>query len=193
MRVTRQEDWRVTLRRMVAVPFAVAAVGLVAAGCGSSTAHPAAPARSGSAGSVATTAPTTSAPSATTVAPATPAAIMAGKTTLGSLLTDGQGQTVYLFEKDTGTASNCYGACASAWPPVTTTAGQPTVGRGVNQAMLGTTMRTDGRTQLTYAGHPLYRFVGDRKPGDTTGQGLQAFGAGWDVLTPSGQKVEGGK
>jgi predicted lipoprotein with Yx(FWY)xxD motif len=117
---------------------------------------------------------------------------MVGQTKLGSIITDGQGQTVYLFEKDTGTASTCYGACAAAWPPATTTPGQTSVGVGANQGLLGTTMRTDGTTQLTYAGHPLYRFVGDHKAGDTMGQGLQAFGAGWDVLNPSGQKIDGG-
>jgi predicted lipoprotein with Yx(FWY)xxD motif len=111
-------------------------------------------------------------------------------TSLGSILADGQGNTVYLFEKDTGKASQCYNACASAWPPLTTTNAAPIVGGGVDQAKLGTSARTDGTTQLTYAGHPLYRFTGDSKPGDTNGQGSQAFGAGWDALTARGQKIE---
>jgi predicted lipoprotein with Yx(FWY)xxD motif len=208
MRVTPEQPRNIGRkpRRVAAVQFAVAVVALVAAGCGSSTTHPAASGSAGSAGSVTTTAPPTTTAPQTTAAPQTPAksattmtpvpaavtAIMVGHTSLGSILTDGHGQTVYLFEKDTGAASNCFGACASAWPPVTTTAGQPTVVGGGNQALLGTTMRTDGTTQLTYGGHPLYRFVGDHKPGDTTGQGLKAFGAGWYVLAPSGQKVETG-
>ena len=72
------------------------------------------------------------------------------------------------------------------------TEAQATVGGRASQAVLGTTVRSDGTTQLTYAGHPLYRFAGDQKPGDTNGQGLQSFGAGWDALRASGQKVETG-
>jgi predicted lipoprotein with Yx(FWY)xxD motif len=168
--------------------FAAAAVALTAAGCGSSsTTHQSAPAASS--GGVYGAAPGTT----VALAPAAAADIKVGTTSLGSILSDGQGLTVYLFEKDLSTTSTCSGACASAWPPVTTSASQPMVSGNANQALLGTTMRPDGTTQLTYAGHPLYRFVGDHKPGDTTGQGLHAFGAGWDVLTPAGQKIEGGK
>jgi predicted lipoprotein with Yx(FWY)xxD motif len=114
------------------------------------------------------------------------------QTSLGSTLTDSKGLTVYLFEKDAGTTSACNGPCAVAWPPVTAAQAKPTAGGGVKQALLGTTIRTDGATQLTYAGHPLYRFAGDQKPGDTNGQGLQSFGARWDALRPSGQNVEDG-
>lgn len=176
-------------RWLVAIPFA-AAIGLVAASCGGSTPHKAA-----AAAPAATTVPTTPGAPLTTApatAPVAVPAVLVGQTSLGMILTDAQSRTLYLFEKDTGTTSTCYSACASAWPPVTTTDARPTVAGGANQAMLGTTMRSDGTTQLTYAGHPLYRFAGDRKPGDTTGQGLQAFGGGWDVLTPAGQKVDNG-
>ena len=124
--------------------------------------------------------------------PASAAAVTVGHTPLGSIVTDGAGLTVYLFEKDTGTTSSCYGACATAWPPVLATSTQPGAGNGANQAMLGTTMRTDGKTQLTYAGHPLYHFAGDHNPGDSTGQGSHAFGAGWYVITPAGQKIDSG-
>lgn len=163
-------------------PLAAAAVALVAAGCASASGS--SPGRS-AAPSAAKAAPP---PSAS--APTAAGAVMAGHTSLGTVLTDRRGITVYLFEKDAGTVSSCYGACASAWPPVTAAAGQLTVGAGANQTLLGTTTRTGGKTQLTYAGHPLYYFVGDSKPGDTTGQGLQNFGGGWDVLTPAGQKVD---
>ena len=109
---------------------------------------------------------------------------------LGKVLVDSKGRTVYLFEKDTGPMSTCFGACASEWPPVTTT-GKPTAGDGVTASMLGTTKRSDGTTQVTYGGHPLYLFAADTKPGDATGQNVDAFGAKWFVLSSAGQKVEG--
>jgi predicted lipoprotein with Yx(FWY)xxD motif len=109
---------------------------------------------------------------------------------LGKILVDSQGRTVYLFEKDSGPKSTCSGACASEWPPVTTS-GKPTAGDGLSASMLGTTKRSDGTTQVTYNDHPLYRFEGDQQPGDTSGQGLDFFGAKWFVLSTAGDKVEG--
>lgn len=108
---------------------------------------------------------------------------------LGQILVDGNGKTLYLFEADTTTQSTCSGACAQAWPPLTTSGGPKAAG-GASTALLGTTARTDGRTQVTYAGHPLYFFVSDNKPGDTNGEGSTAFGAGWDVLSAAGNKIE---
>jgi predicted lipoprotein with Yx(FWY)xxD motif len=110
-------------------------------------------------------------------------------TTLGDVLVGPDGHTVYLFEKDTGSSSTCADACASAWPPVETKA-QPHAGAGVQAALLGTTHRPDGKTEVTYAGHPLYYFSGDSKPGDVKGQGLKGFGAPWYVVAPSGQKID---
>ena len=107
---------------------------------------------------------------------------------LGSVLVDSQGRTVYLFEKDTGPESTCFGACATEWPPVTTS-GKPSAGSGVTASMLGTTKRSDGKTQVTYNGHPLYLFEADQKPGDATGQNVDAFGAKWYVLSSAGDKV----
>jgi predicted lipoprotein with Yx(FWY)xxD motif len=107
---------------------------------------------------------------------------------LGRILVDSRGRTVYLFEKDTGPKSTCSGDCAVDWPPVTTS-GKPTVGNGVTPSMVGTTSRSDGTTQVTYNGHPLYLFEGDPNPGDTNGQGLNAFGARWFVLSPAGNAV----
>jgi predicted lipoprotein with Yx(FWY)xxD motif len=109
---------------------------------------------------------------------------------LGKYLVDSQGRTLYLFEKDTGTMSTCSGACASAWPP-STTGGHPEAGTGLKAAQLGTTARSDGGRQLTYDGHPLYRYAGDQAPGDTNGQDLTQFGGGWYVVSPAGHKVEG--
>ena len=109
---------------------------------------------------------------------------------LGQILVDAKGRTLYLFQKDTGTNSACTGACATNWPPLPD-AGTPTVGTGLTAAKVGTTMRSDGTQQVTYNGHPLYLYVGDQKPGDTNGQGINAFGGGWFVLSPAGDMVSG--
>jgi predicted lipoprotein with Yx(FWY)xxD motif len=109
---------------------------------------------------------------------------------LGKILVDSQGRTAYLFEKDTGSKSTCSGACAQEWPPVATSR-KPTAGDGLTASMLGVTKRSDGTTQVTYNGHPLYLFAGDHNPGDTAGQNLDTFGAEWYVLSPAGDKVEG--
>ena len=104
---------------------------------------------------------------------------------LGQILVDGKGMTVYLFVADTGTSSTCYTSCAAVWPPVLAT-GAPQAGAGATASLLGTTTRTDGKIEVTYAGHPLYYFVQDKAAGDTTGQGINGFGGLWWVLTPSG-------
>ena len=101
---------------------------------------------------------------------------------LGKILVDSSGLTLYLFEADKGT-SNCSSACAAAWPPLAIS-GKPTAGGGVNDSLLGTTKRCDGSMQLTYNGHPLFRFASD-----TTWQGVNGFGAPWDVLSPAGDPV----
>jgi predicted lipoprotein with Yx(FWY)xxD motif len=112
-------------------------------------------------------------------------------TKLGSVLVDGRGRTLYLFEKDKGPMSTCYGACASVWPPVTA-AGRPVTGRGLSASKLRTVKRRDGKIGVTYAGHPLYLYAGDTKPGDVKGQGLDQFGAEWYVLAPNGRKIDEG-
>jgi len=114
------------------------------------------------------------------------------KTSLGRVLVDGSGRTLYLFEKDPFGRSACYGKCAVAWPPLLTTA-KPHAGTGARAALLGTTKRKDGTLQVTYRGFPLYFFVKDTKPGQTIGQGLDGFGAGWFVLDRQGRKVENGR
>ena len=117
------------------------------------------------------------------------ATISVRTTTLGQILVGGNGKSLYLFEADSGTQSTCSGACAQAWPPLTTN-GAPKATASATPSLLGTTTRSDGTAQVTYAGHPLYSFVGDAKPGDTNGEGSTAFGAGWDVLSPAGIKIE---
>jgi predicted lipoprotein with Yx(FWY)xxD motif len=106
---------------------------------------------------------------------------------LGRILVDSKGFTLYDFHKDKGTTSACYGPCAKAWPPLITE-GVPQPSNGASSSMLGTTMRKDGTTQVTYAGHPLYTFVEDTKPGDAKGNDFSAFGAQWYALKASGQE-----
>jgi predicted lipoprotein with Yx(FWY)xxD motif len=111
------------------------------------------------------------------------------KTTLGKVLVDARGHTLYLFDKDKRGMSSCGGACAAYWPPALTNA-KPRAGAGAQASRLGVTRRADGRRQVTYAGHPLYTFIGDKKPGQTTGEGLTDFGAAWDAVAPNGRSVE---
>jgi len=108
---------------------------------------------------------------------------------LGKILVDGSGRSLYLFEADKGTASTCYDACATLWPPLLTTAA-PTAGTGAQAGLLGTTTRKDGGTEVTYHGHPLYYWAGDKKPGDVTGQGLDNYGGAWYVVDAGGIKVD---
>jgi len=156
---------------------ALAVIGaLVLAACGGSS-------TSGSSGSASTpgygggakaSAPSTSG-----------ASVVSTKTSsLGTFLVDGSGRTLYLWDADHGSTSTCSGACAQAWPPLTTT-GTPKAGSGVKASLLGTTKRADGSVEATYGGHPLYTFAGDTRAGQTTGQGSNGFGAPWWVVTPA--------
>jgi predicted lipoprotein with Yx(FWY)xxD motif len=111
-----------------------------------------------------------------------------GKTSLGTILIDSHGRTLYLFKADSGTQSACSGACGTAWPPLLAT-GNPTGAAGLTASKIGTITRSDGNRQVTYNGHPLYLFVKDTKPGQTNGQGVTAFGAAWFALTPSGNQA----
>jgi predicted lipoprotein with Yx(FWY)xxD motif len=117
------------------------------------------------------------------------ATVRTHSSSLGRILVDAQGRTLYLFERDKGRRSACYGQCAKFWPPLLTT-GKPAAVAGARASLLGTTRRSNGTKQVTYAGHPLYRFAEDMKPGQTKGEGLTFFGGGWDVLSPAGKKIE---
>jgi predicted lipoprotein with Yx(FWY)xxD motif len=132
-------------------------------------------------------------PSATTTSAAKhahSAVVGVRATKLGKILVDAQGRTLYLFERDNGAKSTCFGACANAWPPLTTT-GTPRAGAGATASLIATISRSNGAREVTYKNQPLYRYAGDHGPGDTNGQGVNAFGAGWDVLSPTGTKIEG--
>jgi predicted lipoprotein with Yx(FWY)xxD motif len=109
--------------------------------------------------------------------------------TLGTFLVGPDGKSLYLFEADTTSKSTCSGACAQGWPPLTSN-GSPVAGSGVTQSLLSTSQRADGSTQVVYNGHPLYNYTGDTKAGDTNGEGSTAFGAGWDVVSPAGAKID---
>lgn len=156
------------------IVFSAVAAALLSAACGGAT-QPAA---------IASPSPSPAASPSPSPATTTATIAVAANATLGKILVDGSGKTVYLFVADTGKVSTCYSTCAMYWPPVLTV-GAPKVGTGAKSSLLGTTKRTDGTTEVTYAGHPLYYFVTD-KPGDANGQGVNGFGGLWWVLTPSG-------
>jgi predicted lipoprotein with Yx(FWY)xxD motif len=137
--------------------------------------------------------------SSTTVSASTAAATTSGGGTvqladnsaLGTkVLVDDQGRTLYLFEKDQQPGSStCSGACARDWPPLTTK-GKATVGSGLQSSSLSTFKRDDGTTQVAYAGHPLYLYIGDTQPGDANGNAVNAYGAEWYAMDSGGQPVE---
>ncbi len=121
-----------------------------------------------------------------------PATVKTGTSALGRIIVDGKSHTLYLFEKDKKGKSACSGACAQNWPPLLTK-GAPKAGAGAKAALLGTTRRSDGTTQVTYNKHPLYTFAGDNgKRGSTKGEGLDAFGARWYVVAAKGTEKVGG-
>jgi predicted lipoprotein with Yx(FWY)xxD motif len=119
---------------------------------------------------------------------ATRTTVAISTTPLGRVLVDSRGITLYDFAPDKGTTSVCYGACAAIWPPLLTR-DKPIAAPGVRASLLGTIRRKDGKLEVTYNGHPLYYFVSDRRPGQTTGHGLNQFGGPWWVLSPAGKEI----
>jgi predicted lipoprotein with Yx(FWY)xxD motif len=151
--------------RLAAAALSLAAVPIIAAGCG---------------GSSSSSSPTS------TSAEGKPTTVSASEVSeFGPVLVDSKGFTVYSFGKDQGMTSSCYGGCEEAWPPVIVH-GAPTIGEGASSSEVGTTKRKDGTTQVTYAGHPLYTFVEDKSPGEANGIGVTAFGGEWNALNESG-------
>jgi predicted lipoprotein with Yx(FWY)xxD motif len=157
------------MSRTFSLALGAGACALIVAGCGGGGASGGTPAKSTASG----------------------ATVGVKRSGLGNVLVDAKGRTLYLFEADKTTKSTCYGACASVWPPLSA-AGAPKAGPHVVASQLGTTKRTDGTTEVTYHGHPLYYYAGDARPGDTKGQALDQFGAEWYVLAPSGSKIDEG-
>lgn len=105
----------------------------------------------------------------------------------GKVVADSKGEALYLFTKEKGKTSECYGECAKAWPPVFS-AGQPLAGKGITESKLGTTKRRNGKLQATYNGHPLY-YYRDDSPGKILCQDVPEFGGTWYVVKPSGNPV----
>jgi predicted lipoprotein with Yx(FWY)xxD motif len=115
--------------------------------------------------------------------------VSTASTSLGRILADSRGRTLYLFEKDRNGKSVCAGKCATFWPPLIA-AGKTRATSGAKPSLLGTTRRADGRLQVTYKRHPLYRFAKDTRKGQTKGEGVDAFGAEWYVVSPAGNKID---
>jgi predicted lipoprotein with Yx(FWY)xxD motif len=111
------------------------------------------------------------------------------KSRYGRMLFDGNGRALYLFTRERGSTGRCYGACAKAWPPFFARR-SPAPRRGVDAGLIGTTRRRDGRRQATYRGHPLYYYVGDRRPGQVTCQDVSEFGGTWLVVSPRGRAIQ---
>lgn len=109
--------------------------------------------------------------------------VMTASSSLGMILVDGSGRTLYLFTKDSPNTSTCTGGCLAAWPPLLGTA---TAGTGVDSSLLGTVTRPDGKTQVSYKGMPLYYWAQDSAPGQTNGQGVQGV---WWVVSPQGTPI----
>ena len=164
--------------------LALCAAAILAAGCGSDSESTTASAAQSAAGSEDAAKATSSASKGKR---AKGKKIKAIGSTYGQVIADGRGEAFYLFGKETGRKSRCYGACARAWPPVITK-GKPRAGNGVQARLLGTTRRKNGKLQATYAGHPLYYYVDD-SPGNILCQNVSEFGGLWLVVKPSGEPV----
>ncbi len=117
-----------------------------------------------------------------------PATIGVASSGLGNIVVNSKGRSLYVFGKDSGSKSACLGACAVNWPPLGAN-GKPTVGSGLKPSLVGLSGRSDGASQVTYDGHPVYLFVGDKRAGQTNGQGVNAFGGVWYVLSPAGNRI----
>jgi len=169
--------------RLFSLAALAVAAALVLAACGGSS-------TSSSSGSGSTPSYGAAKPSTSNTSNSSGTASVSTKTSsLGTFLVDANGRALYLWDADHGSKSTCSGACAQAWPPVTTT-GTPKASGAVKASLLGTTKRADGSSEVTYAGHPLYTFAGDTQAGQTNGQGSNGFGAPWWVVTPAGKALQ---
>ncbi|MCW2945352.1 MAG: hypothetical protein JWR24_2069 [Actinoallomurus sp.] len=196
-------------KRVKAACVLATSLGLLATGCGGD--HKAVPSSGGggyaqpSSAAPGSSAPGTAAPESSppsTAAPessppvssmspsAGPVEVRAKDVSAGRILVDGKDMTLYLFDKDKGGKPTCTDACATQWPPLTTT-GKVTAGSGVNASWLSTTDRPDGTKQVTYHGWPLYHYTKDTKPGDMNGHGVSANGGTWYAVDATkGDKLQ---
>lgn len=172
-------------RTYPAIAILALLAALAAAGCGSSSSS----SSSGESGYGSNEESTATTNSSSAGAGAATLAVSNLGGDVGKVLVDSKGFTLYYFEKDKkGGESTCYGACAGGWPPLTTE-GTPKGMSGVQASKLGTTKRSDGTVQVTYAGWPLYTYVADNKPGEDNGTDVKAFGASWYPLHANGEKA----
>ena len=116
------------------------------------------------------------------------AVITTGESEFGTILFDDKNQAIYIWEVEESDTAECYGNCADAWPPVLTN-GAPIAAGDVNSEMLGTTERTDGSTQVTYNGHPLYYYAHE-DPGEVKCHNISTHGGLWWVIKPNGIRAE---
>jgi predicted lipoprotein with Yx(FWY)xxD motif len=164
--------------RYWAAPLLVAAAAAALAACGSSSPSSSSPSSPSSTPATSSSGPSSSSTSASSVV------IGTRSTSIGTVLVNAQGHTLYWFAKDTPTTSNCTGTCASYWPPVL---GKPKAASGTTlPKAFGTIKRSGGQVQATYDGHPLYTYASDTSAGMTSGNDLNASGGLWWAMTPSG-------
>jgi predicted lipoprotein with Yx(FWY)xxD motif len=168
---------------LLAIAAAVAIAGCGSSGSSSSTSASSSGGAYGGGSETAPAAKTTTSPEAGVMV-----LTVANAPKAGPVLVEPKGFTVYDFHKDKGTTSSCYGECAKVWPPVLSE-GAPKTGEGAMSSKLGTTKRKDGTTQVTYAGHPLYTYVADKKPGEANGNDFSSFGAQWYALHANGEEA----
>jgi predicted lipoprotein with Yx(FWY)xxD motif len=182
--VSRRPGARTRASLSAATLLAAALIGAaVLAGCGG--------------GSSSTSAPSTARSSTTTALPpvaepppnaeeGTVFVSLGSAAGLGEILVNSEGRTLYAFSGDNAGESTCEGACEKSWPPLLIAKGEPQPSNGTSAARLGTIERANGSRQVTYAGHPLYSFTGDKSPGQANGNGASAFGGTWSALKGSG-------
>ena len=153
------------------------------AACGSSTTGGGGTTSGGGAAGYGAGSSPSSAPATSGSTAATAVTVTTAGSSLGTILVDGAGRTLYLFTKDSPGTSTCTGGCLALWPPLLGTA---TAGTGVDASLLGTLTRPDGKTQVSYKGMPLYYWARDTAPGQTNGQGVQGV---WWVVSPQGTPI----
>jgi predicted lipoprotein with Yx(FWY)xxD motif len=172
------------MRTSTAIAVALGSLVFAASGCGSDDS----PGRAGTTPNTGASVPKRSTRPASTASNARTTTIKIRRTRYGRILVDGRGRALYLFTREGGSKARCYGACADAWP-VLYARGRVRAATGADDKLVGTTRRRDGGKQATYAGHPLYYYVTDRKPGQVTCQNVTEYGGTWLVVGPSGAAI----
>jgi predicted lipoprotein with Yx(FWY)xxD motif len=174
-----------TMRRFLARAGTLITTAAVTAACTTAPAGERDPEPYGAPGSGSPKAAGAAPDSLTAALPHAP--VRAADSPLGKILVDADGRALYFFEKDKDGVPGCYDECAETWRPYLTR-GAPEPAEGVTSHLLGVAERSDGTTQVTYAGRPLYRYLEDPGPGEVTGSAVKRFGARWHAITPKGKR-----